>query len=122
MKRIIRLTESDLTRIVRRVLNEQPSMDDLGSLPLKIKVGDTVQVGDDTGHLKIKIEKITPKGYEGVITKYSGNFGLSSGQTPQVNIGVYDSVIIKTEGNKISVILNRYKNPIIIQRKNIRVV
>ena len=33
MKKVIRLTESDLTRIVKRVINEQLSLSDLGKLP-----------------------------------------------------------------------------------------
>jgi LysM repeat protein len=33
MKRIIKLTESDLVRIVKRVINEQPTLKDLGKLP-----------------------------------------------------------------------------------------
>jgi hypothetical protein len=33
MKKIIKLTESDLVRIVKRVINEQPTLKDLGKLP-----------------------------------------------------------------------------------------
>lgn len=42
MKRIIRLTESDLARIVRRVINEAPTSDSLGDM----KIGG--QYGSDT--------------------------------------------------------------------------
>ena len=33
MKRIVKLTEDDLTRIVRRVLSEQPTSPSTGTLP-----------------------------------------------------------------------------------------
>lgn len=33
MKRVIRLTENDLARIVKRVISEQPTLGDLGKLP-----------------------------------------------------------------------------------------
>ena len=122
MKRIIKLTESDLTRIVRRVINEQPTLSDLGTLPtnLNFKVGDTVQVTDGMGHLKINIEKITPKGYEGIISALSGNFGITSGQSPQVNLGVFSAAIIKVDGNNVSVTIGRYEKPIVIQSKDVK--
>jgi hypothetical protein len=60
MKRIIRLTESDLTRIVRRVINEQAS---------NIKFGQPViELFDQT--------------YEGVKKTFTGNFiALNNGST-----------------------------------------
>ena len=52
MKRIVRLTESDLTRIVKRVISEQP-IDDYYSQSVYRKL---VQIGEDMdqGYKKIK--------------------------------------------------------------------
>jgi len=59
MKRIIRLTESDLTRIVRRVISEQTATD-----------------------IKIIGSELFDQTYEGVKKTFTGNFiGLNNGST-----------------------------------------
>ena len=76
MKRIIRLTENDLTRIVRRVIKEQDTQTLgatggplTGSLvvrnqPAKVRVGDTLEFKfraiKNSGNGPITINKITP--------------------------------------------------------------
>lgn len=52
MKKIVRLTESDLVRIVKRVINEQNSS-------LKLKAGDRLYWSPESGKaLKFKIDKV----------------------------------------------------------------
>ena len=76
MKRIIRLTENDLTRIVRRVIKEQDTQTSGGTggpltgsivvrnQPAKVRVGDTLEFKfraiKNSGNGPITINKITP--------------------------------------------------------------
>jgi hypothetical protein len=115
MKRIIRLTESDLTRIVKRVINEQligPSgadnfewghqswesfMDvnrDNGTLKL-VRDHDCEVRGDWTGNeLKILSGTVFKKGNDelvakGVTVKWVGDFiGGSKGHTPNATVRI----------------------------------
>ena len=48
MKRIIRLTESDLTRIVRRVINEQPAIDQMFGALQSLPDKETTKLWSDT--------------------------------------------------------------------------
>ena len=50
MKKIIRLTESELTRVIKRIINEQ-SLGDLGKLP---KTPEDVKKGFETGYYTVK--------------------------------------------------------------------
>ena len=74
MKRIIRLTESDLTRIVRRVLSEQASKE--------IKVGSEYEFdGGSQGLTKCKVTKIYPNDIYWIIyaTQLDGQKGCLPG-------------------------------------------
>ena len=84
MKKIIRLTESDLTRIIKRVIKEQSSY-----VP---KIGDKISgIANAGGNRPIDIEfKITSKdvsGYKGVLTSW--------GYDPSYGTKVGDSVLLK---------------------------
>ena len=65
MKRVIRLTESDLIRLVKKVINEQKEV---------IKVGDKYKITNPNGsHLKFKItNKESDEEFEGTITEVYG--------------------------------------------------
>jgi LysM repeat protein len=55
MKKIIKLTESDLVRIVKRVINEQPTLKDLGKLPTGfMNAPEDVKKGFETGCYTVK--------------------------------------------------------------------
>ncbi len=96
MKRIIRLTESDLTRIIRRVIME-------GNL----KVGEIVKVTDGFGTLEIEIDESTPNGYQGIIVDHSGDFGVSSKQVKMSNIAIGNLATIKMiDDSNVSVTLS----------------
>jgi hypothetical protein len=101
MKRIIRLTESDLTRIVRRVILEQDTV-----IPTP---SESAQRVPDIDHTYIKVEKINlPNGvYKGMngnryfyVCDSNGSFTgyvvegdyWSRGETPvdNQNIGIYN--------------------------------
>ena len=103
MKRIIKLTESDLTRIVRRVIMEET-----------LKVGQIVRITDGMGTLKVSIEKSTNNGYQGMIDAHSGDFGSKSGQMKMTNVAIGDLVTIKMiDDTNVSVSLpDIYKKPI----------
>ena len=64
MKRIVRLTESDLARIVKRVMNEAEMA--AGPSPKKITKGFSVE-GDEAKHLKISAK------VGGMANKLAGN-------------------------------------------------
>jgi len=74
MKRIVRLTESDLTRIVRRIINEQPEMagSTLGTAP-KIK-----------GTLIAKVKPLTANPTVKELEFYGENIGTASGTNEKV--------------------------------------
>ena len=105
MKRIIKLTESDLTRIVRRVIMEET-----------LKVDQIVRIKDNMGMgtLKVRIEKSTNNGYQGMIEAHSGDFGSKSGQMKMTNVAIGDLVTIKMiDGTNVSVsIPDTYKKPV----------
>ena len=50
MKKIIKLTESDLTRIVRRVINENKEEDEMGGMRMSITVKDIFEAVIDALH------------------------------------------------------------------------
>ena len=103
MKRIVRLTESDLTRIVRRIIME-------GNLI----PGQTLKLKEVLGELTITIIKsISPTEYEGIIQSHKYDFG--GYQTKMSNIAVGNLVRIKmtNKDNYVNVILpDTYKNPV----------
>ena len=75
MKRIIRLTESDLTRIVRRVINENEDDDDgidfnfdfggpKDSTALISDIVELIENSEDVNDFKMKIKKYTKNNQE----------------------------------------------------------
>jgi hypothetical protein len=50
MKKIVRLTESDLTRIVKRVINEDKEEDEMGGMRMSITVKDIFEAVIDALH------------------------------------------------------------------------
>jgi len=72
MKKVIRLTESDLVRIVKRVISEQSE-----NLLGKTISGDINPSGNRPGSASVKLTNKNNTGYDGVITKW--NFGSDWG-------------------------------------------
>ena len=115
MKKVIRLTESDLARIIRRVIME----DDLDH----ITIGDSlVKFKDNSGSITVEVEDYDTGGYQGIITDRSNDFGGYSGQMKMTNIAIGDEVQFKVTGDNVSIkIPDTFKNPIIVPKKNVTV-
>ena len=86
MKRVLRLTESDLMRIVRRVISEESE-----NLLGKTISGDINPSGNHPGSASIKLTSKNGLGYDGVIREW--DFGSDWG------IKVGDKVAIKNTSN-----------------------
>ena len=85
MRKVVRLTESDLVRIVKRVINEELETSKPKMKKYNYKIGDILySTGiSSRGALKFKITKISNDGYElnidGAITGINGEF---TGESP----------------------------------------
>jgi len=121
MKKIIRLTESDLTRIVRRVIMEQDfnPLTDLNHLA----AGDSlVTFKDDRGTITVEVVDYDTDGYQAIITERFNDFGGNSGQMKMSNIAIGNEVQFKVVGDNVSIkIPDTFKKPIIIPKKNVTV-
>ena len=88
MSKIIRLTEADLTRIVRRVINEQ-----MESTSVSLKVGDRVEVSnldERPGYNTPSPNKVIS--FMGTICKIAG------------------FIVVKTDNGKCAEVLNKSEN------------
>ena len=105
MKKIVRLTENDLSRIVKRVILEMEG---------NLEVGEKVKVTDGMGTLTIEIDDSTSSGIEGMIVSHSGNFGSSSGQMKKSNVAIGNLAKIKMiDDTNVNVSLpDTYSKPI----------
>jgi hypothetical protein len=93
MKKIVRLTESDLARIVKRVIQEQKET---------FKVGDMFKITNPNGsHVRFKIDKVANYGgdasYDGTIL---GVFGDVEGERGVAKKG--DKISFDVQGDGIT--------------------
>jgi len=89
MKKVIKLTESDLVRLVNKVINEQPNGRNVSDT---IENGDTLGVqSSDNKNFDIKITSVQPryfKGYVGLIPQETAFvFGPKDNQIRKINSG-----------------------------------
>jgi len=129
MKKIIRLTESDLTRIIRRVINETTEIDEFFN-PFKRKKNDDehyIKVKKFRGKNDVKLfSRLEPKEVNGVVTftidrmedngqseRVGGDFSLNyfgrekakddrNGNSFQINDGEQNILLNKYFGGTIS--------------------
>jgi hypothetical protein len=91
MRKVVRLTESDLVRIVKRVINEE--LETSNPKMKKYKIGDILysQTFSPGKALKFKITKISNDGYDlyidGIITGLKGDFEPESGYFRSAKVG-----------------------------------
>ena len=85
MKKIVRLTENDLTRLVKRVIMEMKG---------NFEVGEKVKVSDGMGTLTIEIDSSTNSSIEGMIVSHTGDFGVSTGGMKMSNVATGNEVTI----------------------------
>jgi hypothetical protein len=118
MKKVIRLTESDLTRIIKRVISEQPNSGMFGGEPSTGKPTPTRTSTPTTGQAQKpttgQVQKPTTGQAQGQSQGQSqGPIKTTKSITPKIDIDCVNKVIVSSQlpklpGQSNMVIINHY--------------